>query len=333
MIRGPRVRARAQVSDAGAMAGREYRLVVEGELSDQTAPAFAGMALTRENGKTVLVGPVRDQAELQGLLRRISDLGLTLLSATAVEDVRGTPSSQAARSGAIANDRLRADAERLLAGPVARHELSLAFEESTASSAEVLVEGRTFYPPMLADIEAAASSVHVNQFGFRPGKIGDAFAEALIRKAGQGAPVRLVVDRQGSDPEGGSQQLYERLRAAGIEICVVRATKISGAESAQRAICSVIRRRSASVKLGASTYGMTPDSHGQLATRMSSAAACVRGRGSARRIASWSRLTPISPIQMVCVSSMGGSTQMCGFPMRGACALMAIVAPASTTRT
>lgn len=64
------------------MTVREYRLIVEGELSDNAGMAFAGMSLRREGGKTVLVGPVRDQAELQGLLQRVSDLGLTLLSAT-----------------------------------------------------------------------------------------------------------------------------------------------------------------------------------------------------------------------------------------------------------
>ena len=71
------------------MKGRDYRLVVEGELSDRLGPAFAHMKLTRETGKTVLVGPVRDQAELQGLLRRVSDLGLTLLSATAIDEDEG----------------------------------------------------------------------------------------------------------------------------------------------------------------------------------------------------------------------------------------------------
>ena len=40
------------------------------------------MKLTRDSGNTTLVGPVRDQAELQALLRRVSDLGLTLLAAT-----------------------------------------------------------------------------------------------------------------------------------------------------------------------------------------------------------------------------------------------------------
>jgi cardiolipin synthase len=108
---------------------------------------------------------------------------------------------------------------------VARRELALEFVESTASSAEVLVEGDSFYPRMLEDIAFATSSVHINQFGFRPGIVGDAFADALIGKAAEGVPVRLVVDRQGSDPERGARDLYDRLLAAGIEICVVRATQ------------------------------------------------------------------------------------------------------------
>lgn len=67
------------------MNDREYRLVVEGELSDDVESAFDGMTLTRERGKTLLVGPVVDQAELQGLLQRVSDLGLNLISATALD--------------------------------------------------------------------------------------------------------------------------------------------------------------------------------------------------------------------------------------------------------
>ena len=66
------------------MAHRSYRLIVEGELSDNLEPAFHGMTLTRADGNTVLTGNVRDQAELQGLLRRVSDLGLTLLEAKAI---------------------------------------------------------------------------------------------------------------------------------------------------------------------------------------------------------------------------------------------------------
>jgi cardiolipin synthase A/B len=126
---------------------------------------------------------------------------------------------------AISNDRMLEHAERLAAGPVTRAALSMAFEESRASSAEVLVEGAAFYPPMLDDIASASSSVNINQFGFRPGVVGERFAEVLAAKAAEGIPVRLVVDRQGSDPEGGSRAFYEQLVAAGVQVCVVRATK------------------------------------------------------------------------------------------------------------
>ena len=121
---------------------------------------------------------------------------------------------------------VRDHAERLLAGPVKRADLALAFEESSATSAEVLVGGDAFYPRILEDIASARSSVHVNQFGFRPGAVGDVFAAALVEKARAGVPVRLVVDRQGSDPARSSKALYERLAAAGAEVCVVRATQI-----------------------------------------------------------------------------------------------------------
>jgi len=125
----------------------------------------------------------------------------------------------------VSNEALRSHAQALLARPVGLNDLALAFEESSASSAEILVEGEQFYPPMLADIEAATSSIHINQFGFRPGVVGDRFAATLIRKAEEGVPVRLVVDRQGSAPEEGAREHYERLTEAGIQICVVRATK------------------------------------------------------------------------------------------------------------
>lgn len=116
-------------------------------------------------------------------------------------------------------------AKRLVRGPVRRRDLALAFEETTAATADVHVEGRNFYPPMLADIESATSSVHVNQFGFRPGRIGDVFAAALLAKASEGVPVRVVVDRQGSDPDRSSRAFFDRLLVGGVEVRVVRATQ------------------------------------------------------------------------------------------------------------
>jgi cardiolipin synthase len=75
---------------------------------------------------------------------------------------------------------------------------------------------------MLDDIASAATSVHINQFGFRPGIVGDAFAEALLAKAAEGLPVRLVVDNRGSGPDKDSRDHYRRLAAGGVELYVNR---------------------------------------------------------------------------------------------------------------
>jgi hypothetical protein len=68
------------------VSGRVYQLTVEGELSERAAGMFEGMEPSLADGRTVLTGYVRDQAELQGLLQRVSDLGLILVSAAAVDD-------------------------------------------------------------------------------------------------------------------------------------------------------------------------------------------------------------------------------------------------------
>jgi cardiolipin synthase A/B len=121
---------------------------------------------------------------------------------------------------------LRERAERLLHEDVQLADLALRFDESIANTADVHVEGRNFYPQILEDIAAASSSVHINQFGFRPGAVGDQFAEALLAKAAEGVSVRIVVDKQGSDPDGSSRIFYERLLAGGVEVRVVRATEL-----------------------------------------------------------------------------------------------------------
>ena len=95
-----------------------------------------------------------------------------------------------------------------LSGSTPPH-LALAFEESTASSTDLLVEGASFFPRMLDDIAAATSSVHVNQFGFKPGTVGDAFAEALAAKAAHGRA--RPVDRRPDAapiPTDSSRRLY-----------------------------------------------------------------------------------------------------------------------------
>jgi hypothetical protein len=60
-----------------------YEIRVKGHLADRWAAWFDGMTLTRHvDGTTVLHGPVADQSALHGLLRKVSDLGLPLVSVT-----------------------------------------------------------------------------------------------------------------------------------------------------------------------------------------------------------------------------------------------------------
>lgn len=63
-----------------------YRIVVAGELSRRFAPAFDGMTVQCAGGETAITGVVVDQSHLHGLLDRVGDLGLELVSVHAVGD-------------------------------------------------------------------------------------------------------------------------------------------------------------------------------------------------------------------------------------------------------
>ncbi len=58
-----------------------YEIHVEGMLDEHWSAWFDGMQITSErHGETVIAGPVTDQAALHGLLARVRDLGLPLIS-------------------------------------------------------------------------------------------------------------------------------------------------------------------------------------------------------------------------------------------------------------
>jgi hypothetical protein len=58
-----------------------YQIRVTGHLSSEWTDWFEGLSITlQDNGETLLSGPVADQAALHGLLRKVRDLGLPLLS-------------------------------------------------------------------------------------------------------------------------------------------------------------------------------------------------------------------------------------------------------------
>jgi hypothetical protein len=70
----------------GALRPTSYQIVVRGELSQRFAMTFDGMTLVAGDGRTAITGPVVDQAHLHGLLDRVGELGLELVSVNATPE-------------------------------------------------------------------------------------------------------------------------------------------------------------------------------------------------------------------------------------------------------
>lgn len=70
-----------------------YQIRIKGHLGSQWTDWFEGLTVTLEDdGDTLLTGPVIDQAALHGLLRKVRDLGLPLLSVNRHEPGEGNRS-------------------------------------------------------------------------------------------------------------------------------------------------------------------------------------------------------------------------------------------------
>jgi hypothetical protein len=63
-----------------------YQIRIRGQLDSQWTDWFEGLSITlEENGDTLLSGPVVDQAALHGLLKKVRDLGMPLVSVNRVQ--------------------------------------------------------------------------------------------------------------------------------------------------------------------------------------------------------------------------------------------------------
>ena len=158
---------------------------------------------------------------------------LFLLAAAAVAGVLAFRRRRAARAaeavalgagtetdapGGVTPEGARALVEAVLGQRPERRPLTIDFAPATATAWELLIDGPAFFPRMLADIEAAQSDVHIIIFGFKAGEIGSRFRDLLIRKVGEGIPVRLIVEAAYSQPGLGSRALYREMREGGVQI-------------------------------------------------------------------------------------------------------------------
>lgn len=80
-----------------------YQIRVKGHLGRQWTDWFGSVTITLEdNGNTLLTGPVVDQAALHGMLRKVRDLGLPLVSVIRVEPRQ--PNASSTKSTAKENE-------------------------------------------------------------------------------------------------------------------------------------------------------------------------------------------------------------------------------------
>ena len=65
-----------------------YEIRITGRLDPRWEEWFDGLTITVDNGDTLITGRVVDQAALHGLLRRVRDLGMPLISVTRIDSGR-----------------------------------------------------------------------------------------------------------------------------------------------------------------------------------------------------------------------------------------------------
>jgi len=71
-----------------------YEIRIKGHLAERWTGWFEGLTITlEEDGDTLLAGPVIDQAALHGLLKKVRDLGLPLISVISVESEQADESA------------------------------------------------------------------------------------------------------------------------------------------------------------------------------------------------------------------------------------------------
>ena len=85
------------------------------------------------------------------------------------------------------------------------------------NAVRLLRDARENYPAWLESIQAARQSVHFESYIIHPDEVGQRFADALVAKAAEGVPVRVVYDWLGAIGPG-RPRFWRRLREGGVEV-------------------------------------------------------------------------------------------------------------------
>jgi cardiolipin synthase len=96
----------------------------------------------------------------------------------------------------------------------------MVFAPSTAATSQPWVEGDTYFPKILDDIERATSSVNILMYGWKDGRVGREFVAAVEDRIDHGVEVRVIVDSHGSLPYENNEEMYAELVAAGAHVVV-----------------------------------------------------------------------------------------------------------------
>ena len=101
-----------------------YQISVRGRLSERLGSAFAGMIMEPGAGQTVLLGEIRDQSHLYGILDRVRSLGLELVSVQPLRTDQADDQDEGTRARYAEHEGMR---------PWARAHRALSFRGSAAA--------------------------------------------------------------------------------------------------------------------------------------------------------------------------------------------------------
>ena len=112
----------------------------------------------------------------------------------------------------------RSRVEAVLGRKPVRSQLTLDFVPARAKHWDLLIDGASFFPSLLRDIEAATSDVHILIFGFKEGQIGNQFRDLLVDKVAAGLGARVITEATFSQPAFGSKAFYDSMVDRGVEV-------------------------------------------------------------------------------------------------------------------